>query len=240
MPVDSVPMPFVALPSTSSTRPRGSGVGRHPDDLLALCLVHGEEALQQFVCAVDELLDGRVQVVADLLREQHGGVFEVGQAALRGGIALVRFLRKRGVFLPRVDGHGLCLGEQLVGVDRAQQRVAQADLRDADLLQRGDGRNTRLVHLRKPHDKCLKRGGGVAVPQRLEALRRHAGHAGEILQRLSARFGGDLHVDQRLGNAEPPISARTPTEDSAAAKPRICGSVSPTWWPAAQGAATCS
>ena len=48
---------------------------------------------------------------------------------------------------------------------RQQQRVAQADLRDADLLQRGDGRNTRLVHLRKPHDKCLKRGGGVAVPQ---------------------------------------------------------------------------
>ena len=36
-----------------------------------------------------------------------------------------------------------------------------------------------------------------------------------------------------LENAEPPISARTPTDESAAAKPRICGSVSPTCSPAA-------
>ena len=36
-----------------------------------------------------------------------------------------------------------------------------------------------------------------------------------------------------LENAEPPISARTPTDDSAAAKPNICASLRPTWSPAA-------
>ena len=134
-----------------------------------------------------------------MLGKQYGGVFEVGEPRFRGRVALVGLFGERGVLVPRDIGHLLRLGEQLVGIDGAQQCVAQADLRDADLLQGGDGGDALLVHLCQSYDERLERRGGVAVPQRLELLRRHARHAGKILQRLPARGRSDLHVDQRLG-----------------------------------------
>ena len=130
---------FGNLAQHQQYRPGGSGIGRHLHDLLALCLVHFEEARQQVIRAVDEFLYRRVEVVPDLLGEQYGGVFEVGEPRFRGRVALIGLLGERGVLIPRDIGHLLRLGEQLVGIDGAQQCVAQADLRDADLLQGGDG-----------------------------------------------------------------------------------------------------
>ena len=180
-------------------RPRGRGIGGHADDLHPLGLVHVEEAFHEVARAVDEALNRGIQVVAELLGEEKRRVFEVDEPAFRGGVALARFLGEGGVLLPGVDGHVLRPGEQLVGVDRAQERIAQADLRDADIVQCGDGRNAFLVHPGKARDKRLKRRGGVGFKERLEALRRQAGHAGEVLQRLAAGGRSHLHLDQRLG-----------------------------------------
>ena len=71
----------------------------------------------------------------------------------------------------------MCIRDS-IGVDRAQERIAQADLRDADVAQRGDGRNAFLVHPGQARDERLKRRGGIGFKEGLEALRRQAGHAG--------------------------------------------------------------
>ena len=102
------------------------GVGGHADDLHPLGLVHVEEAFHEVTRAVDEALNRGIEVVAELLGEEDRCILEVDEAAFRGGIALARLLGEGGVLLPGVDGHVLRPGEQLVGVDRAQQRVAQA------------------------------------------------------------------------------------------------------------------
>ena len=187
------------LAQNEQHRPGGRGVGGHADDLHALGLIHFEESLHEVARAVDEILDRGVQVVADLLGEEERSVLEVDEPAFSGGVAFARLLGEGGILLPGVDGQILRLGKQLVGVDRAQQRIAQAHLRDADLLQGSDGRNAFLVHPGKARDERLERRGWVILKERLEALRRQAGHAGKILQRLAARGRGHLHLDQRLG-----------------------------------------
>ena len=164
-----------------------------------LRLVHFQKPAQQLVHAANEVLDHGVEIVPDLLGKQQRPVLQVDQLALRGGVALASFFGQRGVLFPRGIGQRLCLGKQARSVGGAQQRVAQSDFIDPDLLQRGDGRYARLVHSSQPDDERLKRRRRVAVPQRLEPLRRHAGHAREILQRLPARGRGHLHIDQRLG-----------------------------------------
>ena len=131
--------------------------GRVADDLHPLGFVHFEELVQQLARAVDETLDHGIEVVPDLLAEQHSLVLEVDQPAFRGGIALAGFFGQRGVLFPRGIGQRLRPGEQLRGVGGAQQRVAQPDFIDPDLIQRGDGRRAFLVHFGQTHDECLKR-----------------------------------------------------------------------------------
>ena len=70
---------------------------RHADDLHPLGFVHVEEALHEVARAVDEALNRGIQVVADLLGEEKRRVFEVDEAAFRGGVALARLL-VRAVF----------------------------------------------------------------------------------------------------------------------------------------------
>ena len=131
--------------------------GRVADDLHPLGFVHFEELVQQLARAVDETLDHGIEVVPDLLAEQHSLVLEVDQPAFRGGVALAGFFGQRGVLFPRGIGQRLRPGEQLRGVGGAQQRVAQPDFIDPDLIQRGDGRRAFLVHFGQTHDECLKR-----------------------------------------------------------------------------------
>lgn len=68
--------------------------------------------------SVDQFLNGRIQVVADLPREQHRGVFEIEKAALGRGVPLVGFHGQRGVFAssPCLVGSVLRPAEKLVAL----------------------------------------------------------------------------------------------------------------------------
>ena len=168
------------------------------DDLLALGFIHLKELTQQVVRALDQALDGGIQVVADLLSKQQRLVFEVRELAGGGGIAFLRFRGQRGIFLPCGVGHVLRTEEQFGRVGGAEQRIAQANLVDADVRQRLNGAFAFIVQLGQAHNKCLKRGGGIVVPQRLKLLGGHSGHFAEVVQRLAACRGGNLHFDQRF------------------------------------------
>ena len=120
-------------------RPNRGGNGRIPDDLLALGFIHLQKLAEQLIRALDQALDGGIQVVTDLLSKQQRLVFEVRELAGGGGITLLRFRCQRGIFLPCGVGHVLRTGEQFGCVGGTEQRIAQANLVDADVRQRLDG-----------------------------------------------------------------------------------------------------
>ena len=140
----------------------------------------------------------RLQVVSQCLREQSCLVLEVGHLTLHRGIPFRRFLGESRVLLPGVRRHVLSPGKHLRGVDAAQQGIAQSNLADAHVVEGLDSRNTLLVQLRHTRDEALKGVDGVALPVFYKLLFRHPADPGEVLKRLAARNGGDLHVDQGL------------------------------------------
>ena len=163
--------------------------------------IHLKELAEQLVRALDQALDGGIQVVADLLSKQQRLVFEVRELAGGGSIAFLRFRCQRGIFLPCRVGHVLRTGKQFGCVGGTEQRIAQANFVNADVRQRLNGAFAFIVQLGQTHNKRLKRSGGIVVPQRLKLLRRHPGHLAEVLQRFAARRRGNLHFDQCLGES---------------------------------------
>ena len=83
--------PLCDLAHHKQYRPRRRGIRCHAYYLHTLCRVHLHKAIQQLARAIYELLYSRVEVVAKLLCEQQRGVFEIGEPALSGGIALAGF-----------------------------------------------------------------------------------------------------------------------------------------------------
>ena len=174
------------------------GISRELNDLFPLGFVHGQELLQKLLRAVNETADGGVQVVADLLPEQQRSVLEILQLALRGGVALVGFLGQRGVLFPCAGRHILRPREKVGSIDSTEHGIAQSDFLDADLVQHRDGAFALIVQFGQSHDERLECGGGIAVPQGFELLSGHSGDLAEILQRIAACRGSDLHFDQCL------------------------------------------
>ena len=115
-------------------------------DGLALRRIQRQELLQQGVGLVDDLLDGRIQVIANLTGEHERRILQVGQPGFRGSIPLVGFIGQGGILSPCPVGSLLCAGEKLCCVGGAQQGVTQADFLDADLFQGGDGAFAFLIH----------------------------------------------------------------------------------------------
>ena len=187
------------LSEGEDSRPDGCDNGRPFDDLLALSGIHAHELIQQVTCTVDQFPDGGIQVVADLLGEEHSFILQVGQLRRGGGIPLVGLDGQSRVFLPRLIRPCLRRGKKLGRVGRTEQGVAQADLADTDLIQGRNGALAFVVHPGQAHDERLERGGRIAVPQHFELLASHAAHLGEVLQSLPASSGRDLHFDQRFG-----------------------------------------
>ena len=177
-------------------RPNRGGNSGILDDLLALSFIHLQELAQQVVRAFNQALDGGIQVIADLLPKQQRLVFEVRELAGRGAVALPGLIGQGRVLFPCSIGHVLCAGEQFGRISSAEQRIAQANLVDADVRQRLDGAFAFIVQLGQAHNKRLKCSGGVIVPQRFKLLRRHPGYLAEVIQRLSACRGGNLHFYQ--------------------------------------------
>ena len=169
--------------------------------LHALSLVHIHELVQQLVCALDQVVDGGIEIVAKGLSEQHSLVLQVGQLAGSGSIPLSGFFGQCSVFIPCFIGGDLRFGEQLVCVDGAEQRIAQTYFDDADLLKGSDGAHALVIHLCKALDERLKRARRISVPQSLELFSGHAGHLGKIIQRLAAGFRSNLHFDESLGES---------------------------------------
>ena len=189
---------FGDFPQHQQHRPSGGSISCHAHDLLALAFVQLHEFVQQVCCPVDEVLYGGVEVVADLLRGQQRGVFEVGEAALCGGVAFVGFIGEGSIFLPRGRRRFLCARKQFGGVGGAHEGVAQAHFCQAHLLQGHDGRHALLVHFGQAHDERLDRSGGVGVPHGLKFLCCHARDVGKILERIVAGLNGHLHLDHGL------------------------------------------
>ena len=179
--------------------PNGGSDGRILNDLFALGFIHLKKLAQQVIRAFNQALDGGIEIISNLLSKQQRLVFEVCQLAGCGGIAFLCFRCQRGIFLPCGVGHVLRTGEQFGCIGGTEQRIAQANLVDTDVRQRLDGAFAFIVQLGQTHNKRLKCSGGVIVPQRLKLLCRHPGHLTEVIQRLAACRGGDLHFDQRLG-----------------------------------------
>ena len=173
--------------------------GGEADDLHPLRFVQIHEAVQQIVRAFDEALDRGIEIIAQLLPEEDRLVLEVGELAFRCGVALVGLGGQGGVLRPCAVCGCLRPAEQIGGIGGTQQRIAQAYLLDADLVQHGDGTFARVVHLGETYDKCLKRSSGVTVKQCLELCAGHAADSTEVLQCLTARRRGNLHLDERLG-----------------------------------------
>ena len=182
-------------------RPDSGDDGGNPDNQLALAGIQGHEALEQFLRAVDQLLNRGRQILANLLRGQNGGVFEILEPGFRGGISLVRFIRESHIFLPGIGRGFLGGGKQFRRIGRAQQRIAQAHLGESHFLQGGDGGNALFVHLGEADDERLDGRRGIGFPQLFEGVLGHAGYLGEIGQRLAARFHGDLHFNHGLGKS---------------------------------------
>ena len=172
------------------------GIGRELNDLLALSFVHGKELLQKFFCAIDETANGGVQVVPDLLPEQQRSVLEILQLALRSGVTLIRLFGQCGVLFPCAGRHILRPREKVGSIDSTEHGIAQPNFLDADLVQHCDGAFTLVVQFGQTYDERLERSGGIAVPQGFELLPGHPGDLAEILQRIAACRGSDLHFDQ--------------------------------------------
>ena len=101
-------------------RAGGSSDGSELDDLHALCFIHRHELVKQLVRAIDQVVDGGIEVITEGLPEKDSLVLQVGQSAGSGGIALARFCGERGIFFPRFIGGDLRFSEQLIGVDGAE------------------------------------------------------------------------------------------------------------------------
>ena len=99
-----------------------------------LTFVQRHEFLDQVGRAVDQPLHRGVQIVANALGRQNGGILEIFQLALRGGVTLAGLVGQRHVILPRGRGRLLGLGEKLGGVGGAHQGVPQTHLGKAHLL----------------------------------------------------------------------------------------------------------
>ena len=111
-----------------------SGNGGEFDHHEPLALIQRHEFLDQVGRAVDQPLHRGIQIVPDALGRQHGGILEIFQLTLRGGVALASLAGQRHVILPRRRGRLLGLGEKLGGVGGAHQSIAQAHLGKAHLL----------------------------------------------------------------------------------------------------------
>ena len=179
-------------------RPGSSGNRGVLENLFALRSIQLEEAVQHIVCALDEVLDGGIEIIAQLLPKEDSLVLQVDELALRRGVALVGLGGQGGVLLPCTVGCFLCPAEQLGGIGRAQHRIAQTYLLDADFVQHSDGTFAFLIHFGKADNKCLKCCSGIAVKQRLELRTGHAADSSEILEGIPAGGRGDLHLDERL------------------------------------------
>ena len=131
---------------------------------MPLCRVQGQELLQKLASFVDDLLDGGIQVIADLAGEHERSILQVDQAGFRGGIPLVGFCSQGGVLRPCLIGGILSFAEKLCSVRRPQKCVPQPDLSDPDIVQGFDGVDAFLIHFGQAHDKCLESGSGVPLP----------------------------------------------------------------------------
>ena len=134
------------LPQNQHDGADSSGKSGPFHDGLALRRIQRQELLQQGVGLVDDLLDGRIQVIANLTGEHERRILQVGQPGFRGSIPLVGFIGQGGILSPCPVGSLLCAGEKLCCVGGAQQGVTQADFLDADLFQGGDGAFAFLIH----------------------------------------------------------------------------------------------
>ena len=191
--------PLRQLGNSQKGRADGSREGDRLNDLLALGFIQCHEAVHQFIHAVDQAVDRGVEIVAQLLCEQDGFVFKVDESALRRGVALASFLSESRVFFPCAVGGFLRGGKKLCRVDGAQQSVAQANLRDADVVEYRDGADSFLVHTGQVLDKRLKDDGGIGIPDLYKLFLGHAADGSEIRERLTASGSSHLHFDQRLG-----------------------------------------
>ena len=174
------------------------GNGGEFDNHQPLAFVQRHEFLDQVGCAVDQPLYRGIQIVADTLSRQHGGILEIFQLALRGGVALARLVGQGHIVLPRRRGRLLGFGEKLRRVGGAHQGIPQAHLGKAHLLQGDDGGHALLVHLGQANDEFLNRTCRIGVPQRLEFLGGQSGYPGEVLQGFAVGLHGHLHFDHGL------------------------------------------
>ena len=168
---------------------------------LTLHRIQRQELLQQGIGLVDDLLDCRIQVIADLPGEHKRRVLQVCQPGFRGSIPLVGFIGQGGILSPCPVGGLLCSGEKLRRIGGAQQGVTKADFLDADFFQSGDCAFAFLIHFGKTDDEGLEGRCGIAVPQSLELLGCHAGDLRKVLQGIASSRRRNFHFHQRFGES---------------------------------------
>ena len=173
------------------------GSGRAPlDDAQTLLLVQPHKLVQQVAGGAHKVVYHGGQVTCNLLSGERSLVLQIRQP--RGGRRIdgVGLLGQRRVLVP-------CLGrvrdgvlQQPGGADGTQHGIAQAHFLEAQVLQRRDGGDALLVHLRKPLGKGDKRARRVAVPQVFEFLIGHPRDIRKVAHCIRTLRGCNFHLNQ--------------------------------------------
>ena len=128
------------------------------------------------------------------------GVLHHGQAALRGGIALVGLVGEGGILLPCGIGGVHRAGHLVRGKAQGFEHIALPDAGQAEVFQHKDGALALLVQLAQPADERGQGAHGVVLPCGGEFLGGHTRDAGELCKAVSALCNGLFNGVERLGH----------------------------------------
>ena len=132
-------------------------VAREFNNHETLTFVQRHEFFNQVGRAVDQPLHRGIQIVANALSRQQGGILEIFQLTLCRGVALASLAGQRHVILPRRRGRLLGLGEKLgsVGVEKTWP-LHSPNVEKVEVVRKGKVRRAKLYYLRDRIGKAAK------------------------------------------------------------------------------------